>query len=76
MSVVMILMHRSFGTVVFFVLFSFYLGFMAHQDYFTHFELSQSCMGRKWEILEKNHLTTLKQKFHVSSSHSLHMKPY
>ena len=26
------------GTVVFFVLFLFYLGFTAHQNYFTHFE--------------------------------------
>ena len=37
----MILMHYSGGTVVFFVLF-FYLGFMAHQNDFIHFESSES----------------------------------
>ena len=39
----------------------FYLGFTARHDYFTHFEPSQSYVGRKWEILEKNHLTTHKK---------------
>ena len=39
----------------------YYLGFMAHQDDFTHFEPSQSLVGRKREIPEKNHLTTHKQ---------------
>ena len=31
------------------------------QDYFTHFEPSQSLDWWKWEIPEKNHLTTCKQ---------------
>ena len=30
-----------------FVYFCFYLSFTAHQDYFTHFELSQSLGGAK-----------------------------
>ena len=33
---------------------------MACQDYFTHFEPSQSLGGQKREIPEKNHLTTRK----------------
>ena len=33
------------------------VGVMARQDYFTHFEPSQSLGGRKREIPEKNHLT-------------------
>ena len=38
------------------------LGFTAHQEYFTHFEPSQSLSGRKREIREKNnHLTTRKK---------------
>ena len=34
---------------------------MARQDYFTRFELSQSLVGAKMEIPEKNHLTIRKQ---------------
>ena len=50
--------YASFGCIIlfFFYLFFFNLGFTTCQDYFTHFE-----MGQKWEIPEKNHLTTCKQ---------------
>ena len=65
---VMILMHCSTGTVVF--LFCFLFGFYDQSRLFE----SIIRMGRKLEIPEKNHLTTLKQKFHVSSSLSFHMK--
>ena len=41
--------------------FFFYLGFMAGQDYFTHFEPHQSLGGAKTGYPEKNHLTIRKQ---------------
>ena len=47
----------------------FYLSFTAHQDYFTHFEPSQSLGGRKREIPEKNHLTTSKQNLAYLTCH-------
>ena len=49
------------------------LGFTAHQDYFTHFvvseliltghktEINNGKVGWKWEMPEKNHFTTRKQ---------------
>ena len=33
--------------LIFLLIFYFYLGFMAHQDYFTHFELPVSLDGAK-----------------------------
>ena len=42
--------------------FFFYLGFMARQDYFIHFEPSQSLGGRIWRSPGmKKHMTTRKQ---------------
>ena len=39
----------------------FYLGLMARQDYFTHFERSQTLGGAKMGDPRKKHLTTRKQ---------------
>ena len=41
--------------------FLFYLGFTARQNYFIHFEPSQSLGGAKLQIPKKKHLTTCKQ---------------
>ena len=49
-----------------FKIFIFLFGFTAHQDFFTHFEPSQSLLGQRREIPEKNHLTTRKQNLLVS----------
>ena len=44
----------SFSVLVIFIFyFFFYLRFMACQDYFTHFEPSQSLGGRKQELPDK-----------------------
>ena len=40
------------------LLFFFYLGFTARQDYFTHFEPSQSLGGAKTGGPREKHLTT------------------
>ena len=38
-------------------------GVTTYQDYYTHFELSQSMVGAKAGDSEKRHLTTRKQNF-------------
>ena len=43
-----------------YIFFIFYLDFTARQDYFDHFELSQSVGGTKTGNPRENHLTTHK----------------
>ena len=58
---ILVLKYHHHIPLFFFSLLCFYLGFTTCEDYFTHFEPSQSLDGAKTGDLQEKYLTTSKQ---------------